>query len=85
MTATQHPSTLWRRAWDRLLTVEAALAATPEEIGDRRIGRIEGEVAALRREVAALRQAQTRGAAEARHPDQDSPAGNAAHTNGPGC
>jgi len=38
----------WRRLWDRLGDLEAAMAVTEAEIHDRRLSRLEAEVAALR-------------------------------------
>lgn len=51
----------WPRLWDRLLMLEHALSTTPADIADRRITRLESELAAVREEVAFLRAQGTRG------------------------
>jgi hypothetical protein len=38
----------WRSLWERLAAMEAALATTEAEIHDRRISRLEAEMAELR-------------------------------------
>lgn len=38
----------WRRLWDRLGVIEDALSTTEGEIHDRRLARLEAEVAELR-------------------------------------
>jgi hypothetical protein len=42
-----HPET-WRRLWNRLREIEAALATSEADILDRRLSRLEAEVNALR-------------------------------------
>lgn len=41
----------WRRLWERLAAMEAALATTEAEIHDRRIARLEAEMAEIRTRV----------------------------------
>lgn len=42
-----HPET-WRRLWNKLREIEAALATSEADILDRRLSRLEAEVNALR-------------------------------------
>lgn len=51
----QRAATFWPRLWDRLLVFEGALSTTSEDISDRRITRLETELAAVRKELTTLR------------------------------
>lgn len=51
----QRAAAFWPRLWERLLVLEAALSTTSEDISDRRIARLETELAAIRKELTILR------------------------------
>lgn len=57
----------WRRFWDKLGDLEAAMAVTEGEINDRRILRLEAEVASLRAHVGLLGDADPRAMSAATH------------------
>lgn len=61
----------WRRFWDKLGDIEAAMAVTEGEIHDRRISRLEAEVASLRAHVGLPRDADPRAISAATHSDAD--------------
>lgn len=48
-----HPES-WRRVWNRLREIEAALATSEADILDRRLSRLEAEVTALRVDAGAV-------------------------------
>ena len=51
----QRATAFWPRLWDRLLILENAVSAPPDDLLDRRITRLENELSTVRKELATLR------------------------------
>lgn len=51
----QRAAAFWPRLWERLLVIEAAVSTTSEDLSNRRIARLETELAAIRKELTILR------------------------------